>query len=216
MNQQDSHQVPLPHPVYKVDFHENQILSHNVWSGIGPNDILKNIIDQTKNGAPVAQKNDSKVIIVLKLPVEGQVSGYNVGEPINVEILKHCLVLNLKVLLLSGIQDGILDIITDGPLTACGGICLNEYSKALKHYHSNLKKSNNSAKKNENKMTVSFKLPKFVDWDKLKHYNNCFEKSVDNPLQYSISYFEFDVKDPNEEKKEDKFKKVSSMFFSDN
>ena len=88
--------------------------------------------------------------------------------------------------------------------------------KSSEKYHSNLKKSNKSEKKNENKMTMSFKLPEFVDCNKLKHYSYCFEKSVDNPLQYSISYFEFDVKDPNEEKKEDKFKKVSSMFFSDN
>ena len=69
MNKQDSYLVALPQLVYKVDFHENEIL----------NDILiKNIIDETKNGAPVAQKNDSKVIIVLELPVGGQVSGYNV------------------------------------------------------------------------------------------------------------------------------------------
>ena len=99
---------------------------------------------------------------------------------LNVEILKHSLMLNPKALLFSGIQAGILHISTDGPLTALEGICLNECSKALKHYHSNLKKSNNSAKKNENKMIVSFKFPEFVDCKKLKHYNYCFEKSVDN------------------------------------
>ena len=136
MNQQDSHPVPLPHLVYKVGFHENEILQHNVWAGTGADDILKNIIDETKNGAPAAQKNDSKVIIVLELPVGGQVSGYNVGDTddiLNVEILKHSLMLNPKALSFSGIQSGILDISTDGPLTARGGIRLAECSKALKN-----------------------------------------------------------------------------------
>ena len=127
MNKQDSYLVALPQLVYKVDFHENEIL----------NDILiKNIIDETKNGAPAAQKNDSKVIIVLELPVGGQVSGYNVGDTddiLNVEILKHSLMLNPKALSFSGIQSGILDISTDGPLTARGGIRLAECSKALKN-----------------------------------------------------------------------------------
>ena len=63
-------------------------------------------------------------------------SGYNVGDTddiLNAEILKHSLMLNPKALLFSGIQSGILDISTDGPLTARGGIRLAECSKALKN-----------------------------------------------------------------------------------
>ena len=215
--------VSLPHLVYKVDFHENQILQHSVWSGSNADNILKNILHETKKkggGGPTNQKNDSKVIVVLELPVGGQVSRYSIGDTddtLEVEILKHSLMLNPKALLFSGIQAGILDELTDGPTTARGGIRLNECAKALRVYHSKSTWKNRNSGENEqqaNKMTVSFKLPEFVNRDVFKHYSYCFEKSVDNPLQYSITYFEFDIKDPKE-KEDNTFRKAATMYFSD-
>ena len=36
--------IPLPHLIYKVHFHENEIVSNNIWFGATSKDVLKNII----------------------------------------------------------------------------------------------------------------------------------------------------------------------------
>ena len=211
--------IPLPHLIYKVHFHENEIVSNNIWFGATSKDVLKNIIQARakESNGEIQKKDESKVIVVIELPVGGQVSQYSIGhsdDTLEVVILKHSLMLDPKALLFSGIETGMLNAHTDGPHTARGGIRLNECSKALKEFKLKSQKKGKNDDEN-NKMTLKFQLPDFVNRESLQHYSYCFEKSEDNPLQYSITYFEFDVKDPKEEQEEEKFKTASSMFFSD-
>ena len=210
--------IPLPHLVYQIDFIEND--SNNIWNG-NHTSIINNILQEAKVSIDEAQKGngkkkESKVIVVLELPVGGSVSKYSIGhtdDTLEIEIQKHSLMLNPKALLLSGLATGVLDLNTDGPHTARGGIRLNECAKALQLYQ---QKENLSGKKAVNTMTLKFDLPDFIDRDKIKHYSYCFEKSQDNPLQYSITYFEFDVKDAKDKEEDNKYETASSMFFSDN
>ena len=125
--------VSLPHLVYQLTFHENSN-EKDVWKGNNDLDILNNIIQDaleensspdSKGGSITKTEQDSKVIVVLELPVGGSVSKYCVGESddtLEVEIQKHSLMLNPKALLYSGIKAGVLDPQTDGPQTARGGI----------------------------------------------------------------------------------------------
>ena len=109
-------------------------MNDDVWDG---NDMLKNIFDEIGSTGDSKsdgneERSDSKVIIVLELPVGGSLSKYSIGDTddvLEVEIRKHSLMLNPKALLFSGIQAGVLDEAVDGPRTARGGICLNECTK---------------------------------------------------------------------------------------
>ena len=62
-------------------------------------------------------------------------------------------------------------------------------------------------------MKLTFELPDFVNRDKFEHYSYCFEKLADNLFQYSITYFEFEVKDPKEVKDEKSIPKQHQCFF---
>ena len=63
-----------------------------------------------------------------------------------------------------------------------------------------------------NKMTLNFQLPEIVDREKLIHFSYCFEISDENPLQYSVAYFEFDTKSERQDIKSTK-KVAPSMTF---
>ena len=223
-NKKDTPSVTLPHLVYKLDFHETEMSEQSVWEG---NDILAGIIKQSNDEFDESnqkeKKTESKVIVVLELPSGGVVSKFVVGDnddTLEVEVQKHTLMLHPKALLFSGIRAGVLDEATDGPNTARGGIRLSECAKALREYRAREKSHNTTngkkgQKKLSNSLHLIFDLPDYVDRDSVDYYSYCFEQSQNNLLQYAISYFEFDVKDPNEakKKKEDKFTTASSMIF---
>ena len=128
--------------------------------------------------------------------------------------------LNPKALLFSGIRAGILNNATDGPTTARGGIRLFQYAEALQKYKkleqqqfNKLTSSNKNKEKNV--LYLTFNLPEFVDRESALYYSYCFEPRDDNPLQYAIAYFEFDVKSAKmKEEEEDKSTKMDSMIFS--
>ena len=111
----DNQSILLPHLVYKVDFLESKIAATNVWSATNSNDFLKSIIKERELEAQNStigtnSKTKSKIIVVLELPVGGQVSQYNIrntDDTLEVEILKHSLMLHPKALLFSGIRAGI-------------------------------------------------------------------------------------------------------------
>ena len=203
--------VQLPHLVYQIDFHESQ--SNNVWC---KGDILKNIMEEST--APKSRKKDSKIIVVLELPVGGSVSKYSIGESddtLEIVIAKHSLMLNPKALLFSGIETGALNEQIDGPLTARGGIRLNECSKALNEYQTLQNKNTNAGGVSHNEMSLKFNLPDYVSRENVIHYSYCFQQSQLFQLQYNIKYFEFETKDSTVDIKDDPFMKGSSMFFSD-
>ena len=96
--------VSLPHLVYKINFIENTVAEKSIWTSSNDDDILKNIfesaIDASSDKNKVAE--DSKVVVVLELPVGGSVSQFSIGETddtLEVTILKHSLMLNPKALL---------------------------------------------------------------------------------------------------------------------
>ena len=128
--------------------------------------------------------------------------------------------LNPKALLFSGIRAGILNNATDGPTTARGGIRLFRCAEALQKYkkleQQQFNKSTSSNKnKEKNVLYLTFNLPEFVDRESALYYSYCFEPRDDNPLQYAIAYFEFDVKSAKmKEEEEDKSTKMNSMIFS--
>ena len=168
--------------------------------------------------APKSRKKDSKIIVVLELPVGGSVSKYSIGESddtLEIVIAKHSLMLNPKALLFSGIETGALNEQIDGPLTARGGIRLNECSKALNEYQTLQNKNTNAGGVSHNEMSLKFNLPDYVSRENVIHYSYCFQQSQLFQLQYNITYFEFETKDSNVDIKDDPFMKGSSMFFSD-
>ena len=192
-----------------------------MWSFDQDDAFIQSIISEASSNATSNQKKiDSKVVVVLELPVGGAVSKYTIGETddtLQVTILKHSLMLNPKALLFSGIKAGIIDNNTDGPLTARGGIRLNECAKALAKYKSNNAKPNQKGELEiNNTMTVSFDLPDFVSREDIKHYSYCFQQSDFNKLQYTITYFEFNTKDSVKKKQDENFTKACSMLFSNN
>ena len=122
----DNKSILFPHLVYKIDFLESKIAATNFWYATNSNDFLKSIIEERELEAQnstngTRSKAESKIIVVLELPVEGQVSQYNIGDTddtLEVEILKHSLMLHPKALLFFGIRAGILNEAKDGPETA--------------------------------------------------------------------------------------------------
>ena len=205
--------------MYKINFIENTIAEKSIWTSSNDDDILKNIFDSAIDASSDKNKvaEDSKVVVVLELPVGGSVSQFSIGETddtLEVTILKHSLMLNPKAQLFSGIKAGILDYNNDGPHTARGGIRLSECAKALAEYRkSHEQKENKKGEKENNAMTVIFNLPDFVSRDNVKHYSYCFENPGLNDLQYNITYFEFETKDSTKKKEED-YMKASSIIFS--
>ena len=210
----DTNTVQLPHLVYKVEFHENES-TNNIWAANDPEDVLKNIMQESTDGN---KKKESKVIVVLELPVGGSVARYNVGDTddtLEVVIAKHSLMLNPKALLFSGITAGVLNNNTDGPNTARGGIRLNECSKALAEYRKLSETKNKKDGLSHNEMLLKFNLPDFVSRENILHYSYCFQQTEYNQLQYNITYFEFETKASKVDIKDDPFTKATSMFFSD-
>ena len=204
--------------MYKINFIENTIAEKSIWTSSNDNDILKNIFESAIDASSDKKvAEDSKVVVILELPVGGSVSQFSIGETddtLEVTILKYSLMLNPKALLFSGIKAGILDYNNDGPHTARGGIRLSECAKALAEYRkSHEQKENKKGEKENNAMTVIFNLPDFVSRDNVKHYSYCFERAGLNDLQYNITYFEFETKDSAKKKEED-YMKASSIIFS--
>ena len=104
--------------------------------------------------------------------------------------------------------------------TAQGGTRLLEYSKALRKFRNSQKiKKNKDSKNDDNNLHLVFDLPDFVSRENIIAYSYCFEQKVDpnnaadRSLQYTIAYFEFEVK--GEETPNDKFNQMSKINFSD-
>ena len=70
-------------------------------------------------------------------------------------------------------------------------------------------KKNKDSKNDRNNLSLVFHLPEFVSHKNIIAYSYCFEQKVDpnntadQSLQYTIAYFEFEVK--GEETPNDKF-----------
>ena len=215
--------ISLPHLVYRIEFLESDVNESGFWNGtddqILDNIFKKNSVDEN-NKNPEESKVEAKVIVVVELPIGGAVIKFNVGDTddtLEIQIRKHALMLNPRALLFSGIKSGTLNLATDGPNTARGGIRLNESSKALEAYRKQEQKLKKKSKGGNDAsiMTLTFDLPDFVDRDSVKHYSYCFEQRQNSQLQYAITYFEFDVKDAKAQKEEkEKFTAASSMLFS--
>ena len=215
--------ISLPHLVYRIEFLESDVNESGFWNGtddqILDNIFKKNSVDEN-NKNPEESKVEAKVIVVVELPIGGAVIKFNVGDTddtLEIQIRKHALMLNPRALLFSGIKSGTLNLATDGPNTARGGIRLNESSKALEAYRKQEQKLKKKSKGGNDAsiMTLTFDLPDFVDRDSVKHYSYCFEQRQNSQLQYAITYFEFDVKDAKAQQEEkEKFTAASSMLFS--
>ena len=85
--------ISLPHLVYTVEFLETDTQEQAVWFGSNDDDIIGDIIQQSKDDDEDLDKEvERKVIVVLELPSGGAVSRFSVGETDNkleVEVKTH-------------------------------------------------------------------------------------------------------------------------------
>ena len=186
--------------MYELDFSGTDEDVQKMWNdATDESDFIGHLINEQGRRH---KQDERKIIVVFELPSGGEVKKYCVGETndrLEVQVQKHGLMLNPQALLFSGIKVGALNVNKDGPNTARGGIRLLECSKALRKYRKSQQlKQSNGENNDENNLVLTFDLPDFVSEENIIAYSYCFEQKADpgkdRNHQYTIAYFEFDVK----------------------